>query len=83
MWHDLSKMEFWKGKKENGLCKVQFFQIDTKGREKTHAIFERASHEGIMFLIQSMEKWGNDKKRVQKGWRLYDGQLTCLGETFY
>ena len=83
MWNDLSKVEFWQRKKGNGLCKVQFFQINTKGKEKTHAVFERASHEGIIFLIKTMEKWGNDKKRVQKGWRLYDENLVCLQEVLY
>lgn len=84
MWNDLSKMEFWKGKKGNGLCKVQFFQINTKGKEKTHAVFERASHEGIIFLIQTMTKWGQDRKKgTQKGWRLYNDQLECLQEVFY
>lgn len=67
MWNDLSKMEFWQRKKGNGLCKVQFFQINTKGKEKTHAVFERASKEGIMFLIKTMEKWGNDKKKSAEG----------------
>ena len=83
MWRDLSKNEFWQARKGNGLCKVQFFQIDTKGREKTHAVFERASKEGILFLIHTMGKWGKDKKRIQKGWRLYNDQLECLQEVMY
>lgn len=82
MFNDWTKNQFWQKRKGNGLWKVQFFQINTKGKEKTHAIYERP-REAVEMLIETMQKWGNDKKRIQKGFRLFNDQLECWQEVFY
>lgn len=84
MFNDWTKNKNWKARKNNGFLKVQFFNVSWKGKEKTHAIFERKSTEGVQFLIETMAKWGKDTRGANKrGWRLYNDNLECLEEVIY
>lgn len=79
-----TRNKFWKQKTGNGLWKIQFFTKYQDGTEKTHAIFERESNFGIQSLIENMSKWGNTRRGdTQKGWRLFNPDFVCWGETMY
>ena len=69
---------FWSQKRGNGMYKVQFYTLSTRGNEKTYSIFERDTMESVIILLGWMKNWAKNKKgNYQYCWRIYNDNYEC------